>query len=108
MVGAAVLPDVIRGMTEASAMRNPEMLRTRNCGSVTAADHFQNPCARADGAKYCRADIAGCLSEVVVGDQMRSRAIFRRPIGREAGAAAIRRVSRIASTAMRRSSGVRR
>src|SRR5579872_5574754 len=35
--GELVLPDVMRGMTEASAMRKPRRPRTLSCASTTAA-----------------------------------------------------------------------
>lgn len=109
IVGAFVLPEVIAGITEASATLSPRSPRTRSRGSTTA---WRSP--------------SGPMRQVPTGWKMvvpmspAARSSPASPLnsapGRSssgawtasAGAAAMRRVSRIAATATRLSSSVAR
>ena len=90
IVGAAVLPEVMRGITDASATRSPSTPRTRSRASTTAvgivvAAHLR----RADRMEDRRADVAGGLDEL--GVARRAAAPGRYSCGRKRASAGCRR-----------------
>ena len=65
IVGALVLPEVIVGMIEASAMRRPARPRSRSRGSTTAVGVAAHA-AGADRMEDRRADVAGRVHQLCV------------------------------------------
>jgi hypothetical protein len=67
IVGAFVLPEVIDGITEASATRSPAMPCTRSRASTTLAESAAGPIRHVNRMEDRGADVAGRVRQLAVG-----------------------------------------